>query len=296
VAQARHLPYGQERWTDSPAQTDFTFTGQRADNYTHLIEMGARWYDPYLNRWISADTIVPQPGDPQSLNRYSYVHNNALRYVDPSGHGGPGDWLIALGNSGPEGKALVVGMAEVAHKANQYRDDIFFPTADTTFEDRLEASTVVGGGPVLVAGTAIPIALRAIPYAAKLVTAGLGYCAAKGNCPEQGAIAVKAAQDATEALLEPVLFGNFVTTSWTLVLLSAAMYEGNKRPDRLRKTRQVFASRKPIPQPKPARRSTTVPRADPQPPGDLSPLSTIRQYPPKAPASPGPGKIPSPSS
>jgi hypothetical protein len=37
------LPYGQERWTDGPAQTDFTFTGQRADNYTHLIEMGARW-------------------------------------------------------------------------------------------------------------------------------------------------------------------------------------------------------------------------------------------------------------
>ncbi len=43
VAQARYLPYGQERWTSSPAQTDFTFTGQRADAYTHLIEMGARW-------------------------------------------------------------------------------------------------------------------------------------------------------------------------------------------------------------------------------------------------------------
>jgi len=43
VAQSRYLPYGQERWTSGPAQTDFTFTGQRSDLYTHLIEMGARW-------------------------------------------------------------------------------------------------------------------------------------------------------------------------------------------------------------------------------------------------------------
>jgi len=29
---------------------------------------------------------VPAPGNPQSLNRYSYVLNNPLRYTDPSGH------------------------------------------------------------------------------------------------------------------------------------------------------------------------------------------------------------------
>jgi hypothetical protein len=42
VAQSRYLPYGQQRWTWGAAQTDFTFTGQRNDLYTHLIEMGAR--------------------------------------------------------------------------------------------------------------------------------------------------------------------------------------------------------------------------------------------------------------
>jgi len=50
--------------------------------------MGAREYDPSLGRWLSADTIVPDLADPQSLNRYSYVSNNPLRYVDPSGHEG----------------------------------------------------------------------------------------------------------------------------------------------------------------------------------------------------------------
>lgn len=28
----------------------------------------------------------PQPGNPQSLNRYAYVLGNQLRYTDPSGH------------------------------------------------------------------------------------------------------------------------------------------------------------------------------------------------------------------
>jgi len=29
---------------------------------------------------------VPEPGDPQSLNRYSYVKNSPLHYTDPTGH------------------------------------------------------------------------------------------------------------------------------------------------------------------------------------------------------------------
>lgn len=47
---------------------------------------GARYYDAYLNRWTSPDSIVPQAGNPQALNRYSYVGNNPLTYNDPSGH------------------------------------------------------------------------------------------------------------------------------------------------------------------------------------------------------------------
>jgi hypothetical protein len=35
---------------------------------------------------VQADSIVPNPGNPQSLNRYSYVLGNPLKYIDPSGH------------------------------------------------------------------------------------------------------------------------------------------------------------------------------------------------------------------
>jgi hypothetical protein len=48
--------------------------------------MKRQWNSPYINRFLSADTIVPSYANPQSLNRYSYVLNNPLRYTDPTGH------------------------------------------------------------------------------------------------------------------------------------------------------------------------------------------------------------------
>jgi len=58
------------------------------DDNTGLYYYNARYYDPEIGRFISPDTIVPNPANPQSLNRYSYCLNNPLKYIDPSGHGG----------------------------------------------------------------------------------------------------------------------------------------------------------------------------------------------------------------
>jgi|GEM_PF-6661493 len=65
--------------------TDFGFAGHRYDSSTGLIYMGARYYDPKLGRFISPDPTVPEPGNPQSLNRYSYVENNPVTFIDPYG-------------------------------------------------------------------------------------------------------------------------------------------------------------------------------------------------------------------
>jgi len=51
-----------------------------------LIYMNARYYMPEIGRFISPDTIVPEPGNPQSFNRYAYALNNPIKYNDPSGH------------------------------------------------------------------------------------------------------------------------------------------------------------------------------------------------------------------
>jgi RHS repeat-associated protein len=53
------------------------------------VAADARYYDASAGRFISPDTIVQAPADPQSLNRYSYVRNNPMVLTDPSGH----SWL-----------------------------------------------------------------------------------------------------------------------------------------------------------------------------------------------------------
>ena len=82
-----YLPWGEVRYTDGTLQTKYTYTGQ----YSNLTDFGlmyynARWYDSLLGRFSSADTLVPQPGSPVSYDRYSYVNNNPIRNIDPSGH------------------------------------------------------------------------------------------------------------------------------------------------------------------------------------------------------------------
>ena len=63
----------------------YRFPGQRWDGGIRLYDDKARYDDPALARFIQPDPLVPEPGDPQSLNRYAYVNNNPLRYTDPSG-------------------------------------------------------------------------------------------------------------------------------------------------------------------------------------------------------------------
>jgi RHS repeat-associated protein len=79
---------------NSTLPTRYTYTGQYSyinDEATDIGNDGfglmfynARWYDPALGRFAQADSIVP--GGVQGLDRYAYVSNNPLKYIDPSGH------------------------------------------------------------------------------------------------------------------------------------------------------------------------------------------------------------------
>ncbi len=99
LTETRYEPYGQPYWQWGATRTDFGFTGQRLDGFG-LMDYNARYYSSTLGRFISPDTIIPQPGSPLAWDRYSYTNNNPVNGVDPSGH-----WvetafdLISLGMS-----------------------------------------------------------------------------------------------------------------------------------------------------------------------------------------------------
>jgi RHS repeat-associated protein len=90
-AEIRYMPWGTMRYTYGSSPTTIPrssgqvqYNGQRVESSLGLLFYNARFYDPYLARFIQADTIVP--GGVQGLDRYAYVNNNPVNHTDPSGH------------------------------------------------------------------------------------------------------------------------------------------------------------------------------------------------------------------
>jgi len=82
-----YLPFGEE-WNPEPGSQPRKFTGKERDEETGWDYFGARYYEASLARFTAIDpvtTFEENRADPQRWNRYAYVRNNPLRYVDPDG-------------------------------------------------------------------------------------------------------------------------------------------------------------------------------------------------------------------
>jgi RHS repeat-associated protein len=129
VQDVYYYPYGGIRWsrdggtTPSPASaTRRTYTGQYDIGFWAgaIQHYNARQYDYGLGRFLQPDGIVPNPGEPATLNRFAYTGNNPINASDPSGHvcypngvcvpDTPGEWatLVAAGT------ALAAAAPEIA--------------------------------------------------------------------------------------------------------------------------------------------------------------------------------------
>ncbi|MEZ5463472.1 RHS repeat-associated core domain-containing protein [Dokdonella sp.] len=62
------------------------FTNHRHLDDVRLIHMNGRVYDYQLGRFLSVDPMIQFPTNTQSMNPYSYIMNNPLSGVDPSGY------------------------------------------------------------------------------------------------------------------------------------------------------------------------------------------------------------------
>ncbi len=135
INREEYFPYGETSF-GSFGRKRYRFTGKERDEESGLNYHGARYYAPWLARWTSCDPLNiaefnndseynktgaktafsknntesngnglsrnstrKKADDPQLLNNYSYVLNNPLRYVDPTGYSSEdpdnsGEWIM----------------------------------------------------------------------------------------------------------------------------------------------------------------------------------------------------------
>jgi len=86
VATREFAAFGEQVGSGGTATLTRGYGAHWQDGESGLIYMGARYYDPVITRFIQPDSVVPEPDDPQSWNRYSFVRNNPFNRVDPTGN------------------------------------------------------------------------------------------------------------------------------------------------------------------------------------------------------------------
>jgi RHS repeat-associated protein len=88
-----YMPFGEE-WTDQSGVQEgepMKFTGHERDtdvaggSTADLDYMHSRFYSAAISRFLTLDPAKAAPRRPQSWNRYAYVENNPLTFVDPTG-------------------------------------------------------------------------------------------------------------------------------------------------------------------------------------------------------------------
>jgi RHS repeat-associated protein len=93
ISYEEFTPYGSTSYQATRSQTEtpkrYRYTGKERDLESGLYYHGARYFAPWIGRWVSADPSRR----PNIINAYMYVNCNPVRLHDPNGMDGkPGFW------------------------------------------------------------------------------------------------------------------------------------------------------------------------------------------------------------
>lgn len=167
-----------QSFTTPAVDVPYKYTGKEFDYSTDFYFYESRYYDPWFGRFISPDSTIPYPMNPQSLNRYSYVLNNPIIYVDVDGNVSLLAPAIYGGLSGAIGGAIGGASQGKFHAATGFVvGGIFGALTGAAFAPELSFQA----GKLAAVGTATYVAL-ATNWATQVVS-GV-YAAGKSTPPK----------------------------------------------------------------------------------------------------------------
>lgn len=82
ITSESYTPFGEQI---GEATSGFGYNGEYYNAATDMIYLRARFYEPEMNRFSQKDILRGSILQPGSLNRYAYVQNDSVNFVDSSG-------------------------------------------------------------------------------------------------------------------------------------------------------------------------------------------------------------------
>ncbi|UOG32740.1 polymorphic toxin type 10 domain-containing protein [Leptospira noguchii] len=113
LSQMQYLPYGETFVQRGDLNFSPKFNSQELDRESGFYFYNARYYDPGIGRFTSADTLIPDEYNSQAWNRFAYVYNNPIGAKDPTGHA-PQDYDAGFKDSS---KGIVKGTVDSVKSA-----------------------------------------------------------------------------------------------------------------------------------------------------------------------------------
>ncbi len=190
VASYNYDPFGNITNSIEEIGSFYGYNSEDTNPVTKLQYLRARYYDTENGRFMSADNYLGTIDNPLSLNRYIYVQNNPLAYMDPSGHM-PVFLIPAIIGAvlGGVGGGVYAGTTSYENQKEQNDGKVngWIVTRDF-FVGSVVGSTVGGasglaaGGTIAVFGTTSAVT-TVVGGAVSAVNAGITYRAANEIVP-----------------------------------------------------------------------------------------------------------------